>query len=70
MPILDVILSIFPSNPLESMVKANMLQIIVFALFFGVSCILTGERGQKIANFFEGVAEVMMRKMRGTSPSV
>ena len=58
-PILDVILSIFPSNPLESMVKANMLQIIVFALFFGVSCILAGERGRKIADFFEGVAEVM-----------
>ena len=58
-PLLDVILDIFPSNPLDSMVKANMLQIIVFALFFGVACVMAGEKGRKIADFFEGVAEVM-----------
>ncbi|MBQ7559499.1 MAG: dicarboxylate/amino acid:cation symporter [Synergistaceae bacterium] len=57
--ITDVILDIFPSNPIASMVNANMLQIIVFALFFGVACILAGERGRKIADFFESVAEVM-----------
>ncbi len=58
-PILEVLLDIFPSNPVESMVKANMLQIIVFALFLGVSCIFAGEKGKKIAGFFEGFAEVM-----------
>ncbi|MBR0070486.1 MAG: dicarboxylate/amino acid:cation symporter, partial [Synergistaceae bacterium] len=39
-PLVDVILDIFPTNPIASMVNANMLQIIVFALFFGVACIL------------------------------
>ncbi len=58
-PLVDVILDIFPSNPIASMVNANMLQIIVFALFFGVACILAGERGKKIADIFESVAEVM-----------
>lgn len=58
-PIFDVILDIFPTNPVASMVNANMLQIIVFALFFGVACILAGERGKKISEFFENVAEVM-----------
>ena len=58
-PIADVILDIFPSNPIASMVNANMLQIIVFALFFGVACILAGERGKKISDFFGDVAEVM-----------
>ncbi|MBR2208089.1 MAG: dicarboxylate/amino acid:cation symporter [Synergistaceae bacterium] len=58
-PIADVILDIFPSNPLASMVNANMLQIIVFALFFGVACIMAGEKGKKISDFFEGVADVM-----------
>ena len=55
----DVVLDIFPTNPIASMVNANMLQIIVFALFFGVACIIAGERGRKIAEFFENVAEVM-----------
>ncbi len=60
-PITDVILDIFPSNPVASMVNANMLQIIVFALFFGVSCILAGEKGKKISDFFGNVAEVMYK---------
>ena len=49
-PLADVILDIFPSNPLDAMVKANMLQIIVFALFFGVACIFAGERDQRISD--------------------
>lgn len=58
-PLADVILDIFPTNPVASMVNANMLQIIVFALFFGIACILAGERGRKIADFFESIANVM-----------
>ena len=58
-PLVDVILDIFPSNPIASMVNANMLQIIVFALFIGVGCLLAGERGKKISDFFDNIAEVM-----------
>ena len=58
-PLVDVIIDVFPTNPIASMVNANMLQIIVFALFFGIACILAGERGKKISDFFESVAEVM-----------
>ena len=58
-PILDVILDIFPSNPLASMVQGNMLQIIVFALFIGVACVMTGESGKRVASFFESFAQVM-----------
>lgn len=60
-PLVDVILDIFPSNPIASMVNANMLQIIVFALFFGVACIMAGEKGKKISDFFENIAEVMYK---------
>ena len=59
--ITDVILDIFPSNPIASMVNANMLQIIAFALFFGVASILAGDKGRKIADFFDQVAEVMYK---------
>lgn len=58
-PLADVILDIFPSNPFDSMVKANMLQIIVFALFFGVASLFAGEKGKRIIGAFESVAEVM-----------
>ncbi|MDR1979222.1 MAG: dicarboxylate/amino acid:cation symporter [Synergistaceae bacterium] len=58
-PLLDVFLDIFPSNPIDSLVKANMLQIIVFALFFGVASLYAGEKGKRIVGAFESVAEVM-----------
>ena len=58
-PLVDVFLDIFPSNPIRSMVEANMLQIIVFALFFGVACVMAGERGRRVADACESVAEVM-----------
>lgn len=58
-PLTEVLLDIFPSNPLDAMVKANMLQIIVFSLFFGVACIFAGEKGKRVSDFFGSVAEVM-----------
>jgi Na+/H+-dicarboxylate symporter len=58
-PLLDVLLDIFPANPIESMVKANMLQIIVFALLFGVGAIFAGEKGKRIVGAFDALAEVM-----------
>ena len=58
-PLVDVVLDIFPSNPIASMVNANMLQIIIFALFFGVACIIAGEKGKRISDAFENIASVM-----------
>ena len=58
-PFVDVILDIFPSNPVAAMLNANMLQIIVFSLFIGGGCLAAGEAGKKISHFFENLAEVM-----------
>lgn len=57
-PLMEVIVNIFPTNPLESMLKANMLQIIVFALFMGTGISLVGDRAKGLYNFFDGMAEV------------
>lgn len=57
-PIMQVIVDIFPSNPLDAMLKANMLQIIVFALFLGGGIAVVGERAKTVYNFFDGLAEV------------
>jgi len=57
-PIMDVISGIFPTNPVQAMVKADMLQIIVFALFLGVGIIAVGDRAKPLYNFFDGLAEV------------
>jgi len=58
-PLLDVFLGIIPTNPIDSMVKADMLQIITFALFFGVAAIYAGEKGKRAAAAMDSIAEVM-----------
>lgn len=55
----EVILGIFPANPLKALVDGTMLQVIVFALFLGVSAALIGEKGKPFLKFNESLAEVM-----------
>ena len=57
----EVILNIFPSNPLQALVNGVMLQVIVFALFIGVSATLIGEKGRKFLEFNESLAETMYK---------
>ncbi len=59
--IIDVLLGIFPDNIAKSLTEANMLQIIVFALFFGVSAVLAGEKGKPAIAFMDSVAEAMYK---------
>ena len=58
-PVTDIILDIFPSNPISSMANANMLQIIVFSFFVGIACLVTGEPGKKVSKFCAWFAEIM-----------
>lgn len=57
-PIMQVIVDIFPTNPLQAMVNANMLQIIVFALFVGVGITAVGEKADYLKHAIDGLAEV------------
>lgn len=57
----QVLINIIPSNPVSAMAEGNMLQIIVFALLFGIAVSLAGESGKRIAAFFEDMNEVVMK---------
>ncbi len=56
----DTLINIFPANPVASMAEANMLQVIVFALLFGVAMSRAGEAGGRLMGFFDDVNEVLM----------
>lgn len=60
-PITDVLVGIFPSNPVQAMAEGNMLQIIVFALLFGYAISHAGEEGRRLASFFRDTEAVVMR---------
>jgi Na+/H+-dicarboxylate symporter len=57
----QVIIQMFPSNPFSAFAQGNMLQVIVFALLFGVATALAGEAGERIASLFEDLNQVIMR---------
>ncbi len=60
-PFTQVLIDIIPGNPVAAMAEANMLQIIFFALLFGIGITLSGERGQHVLNFFTDLDGIIMQ---------
>lgn len=60
-PLIDTLLALIPTNPVDSLTKGDILQIIVFAIFLGISISLAGEKGKPVAAFFESFSEVMFK---------
>lgn len=57
----DFISHIVPKSMAEAMATNEILQIVVFSLFFGVATAAIGEKGQIIINFFDSVAHVILK---------
>ena len=60
---MDTLVNIFPSNFFAPLVNANMLQVIVIAIFFGFGIILAGEKAKPAAAFVDSFAEVSFKVM-------
>ena len=57
--IMQVFVAMIPSNPIASMAKADILPIIIFALFTGAGIIsVGGKRAEILISFFDAMAEV------------
>jgi dicarboxylate/amino acid:cation (Na+ or H+) symporter, DAACS family len=57
----SIFLAIIPKNPFASMTEGNILQIIVFSVFLGISINFAGEKGKPLMRFMESLADVMYR---------
>ncbi|MGB1262966.1 MAG: dicarboxylate/amino acid:cation symporter [Cognaticolwellia sp.] len=57
----QVLIQMFPSNPFAAFAQGNMLQVIIFALLFGIAIALSGKAGDRIATIFEDMSVVIMR---------
>ncbi|MDO6705772.1 dicarboxylate/amino acid:cation symporter [Photobacterium sp. 1_MG-2023] len=57
----QVIIGMFPTNPINSMAQGNTLQIIVFAILFGIAISAAGKAGERIAGVFNDLNEVIMK---------
>ena len=62
-PFMQVLVDIFPSNFLAPLVNANMLQIIVIAIFLGFGIILVGDEAAGLRSGIEQINLVFMKVM-------
>ena len=60
---MDTLVGIFPSNMWDAFTKANMLQVIVIALFFGGAIMAAGEKGKLCRDIVSSFNEVINRLM-------
>lgn len=59
-PLKDVLVNIFPSNPISAMAEGELLQVIVFSLLFGIAISRAGERGSRTLESFQAINNVIM----------
>lgn len=60
-PLSQVILDIFPSNPFAAMAEGNMLQVIVFAILFGLAASLAGAPGKRVLALASDLSDIVMK---------
>ena len=56
-----VLLNIIPTNPVEALVKGEMLQVIFFAVMTGFVITLLGEKTKRLQGIFEEVNNLMLK---------
>ncbi len=62
----QVVINMFPANPLNSMVESQMLQVVIFAVIFGIALLMTSaERARPLLEFMGSLQEVCMTIVRG-----
>ena len=57
----DIIRSLITPNIVTAAAETNLLPIIIFCLIFGAALTTTGDKGEPVIRFFQGLNEVMMK---------
>lgn len=59
--LVEVLSNMFPDNPFESFANGEMLQVIAFALLFGIALALSGSAGERLSKLFDDLNTVIMK---------
>lgn len=57
----DFVSHIFPSSFIDAMAKNEILQVVVFSIFFGVATASIGEKGQIVIKALDAVAHIVLK---------
>ena len=59
--LVDIVLGMIPTNPIQALASGEMLQIIVFSLLLGIAISMVGKKAEPIKNLFESANEICMK---------
>jgi proton glutamate symport protein len=57
----DIFLHLFPTSVVDAMARGDILQLVVFSLFFGIAVAAIGNKGQPLLDVLESTAQAMFR---------
>ncbi len=57
------ILNIIPTTSIDALARNDVLQVLFFAIIFGISLALVGEKGKQVTSLIDAVASVLFRAM-------
>ena len=57
----ETILNMVPTNPFKALADGNLMQVIVFSVFFGIGMTLLGNKAEPIKKVVDNVSEVMLK---------
>jgi proton glutamate symport protein len=57
----DIFLHLFPTSVIDAMARGDILQLVVFSLFFGIAVAAIGTRGQPLLDVLESTAQAMFK---------
>ena len=57
----DIIINIFPSSVIKSMADGNLLQIVIFSLFFALAICAIGKKAKPIMDVLNSLSEIMFK---------
>jgi proton glutamate symport protein len=57
----DMLVTMFPTSVVDAMAQGNILQLVVFSLFFGIGLAAIGAKGRPVLDVLESTAQVMFK---------
>jgi proton glutamate symport protein len=60
-PAWDIFLHLFPTSVIDAMARGDILQVVVFATFFGIALAAIGAKGKPVLDVLEATAQAMFR---------
>jgi len=57
----DILLHMFPTSVVDAMARGDILQVVVFSLFFGIAIAAIGAKGQPLLDVLDSTAQVMFK---------